>query len=107
MPKISTHALDLTSGRPAQGLVIRLIFAGSIVAETLTNSDGRCDGPLATNPEPGEYTLEFSVGDYFRSRGQETPFLEVVPIRFQVSPEESYHIPLSFTPWAYSTYRGS
>ena len=37
------------------------------------------------------------------------PFLGVVPIRFAVAelPEGRYHVPLSVTPWAYSTYRGS
>ncbi|GAA5483884.1 hydroxyisourate hydrolase [Haloferula sargassicola] len=107
MAKISTHALDLTCGRPAAGLAVRLTGPDGLLADIRTDDDGRCGKPLVADPAPGDYTLEFSVGDYFRARGTDSPFLEVVPIRFRVAAGESYHIPLSFTPWAYSTYRGS
>jgi 5-hydroxyisourate hydrolase-like protein (transthyretin family) len=32
----------------------------------------------------------------------------IVPVRFGVvEPEAHLHVPLLFTPWSYSTYRGS
>ena len=34
-------------------------------------------------------------------------FLDVVPIRFGVSEDAHYHVPLLVSPFAYSTYRGS
>ena len=35
-------------------------------------------------------------------------FLNEVTIKFGVSnPKEKYHVPLLFSPWSYSTYRGS
>ena len=37
----------------------------------------------------------------------ENPFLDVVPIRFTISEDKHYHVPLLVSPFAYSTYRGS
>jgi 5-hydroxyisourate hydrolase len=31
----------------------------------------------------------------------------VVPIRFTISEDKHYHVPLLVSPFAYSTYRGS
>ncbi|MBB5351535.1 hydroxyisourate hydrolase [Haloferula luteola] len=107
MSKISTHALDLTRGRPAAGLGVRLLHQGKLLTEITTNADGRSEAPLALDPATGDYQIEFSVGPYYRQLGIDSPFLETVPIAFRVTAGESYHIPLSFTPWAYSTYRGS
>jgi len=54
--------------------------------------------------------LFFFVGDYFKKITDlpATPFLNEIIIKFGVSdPTEHYHVPLLFTPWSYSTYRGS
>ena len=121
MPKVngrlSTHVLDTHLGRPAVGVAIELHeFAGKtahLIAEAITNSDGRTDRPLiGDRPLPiGRYELRFAVGDHFRSRGIEQgdpPFLDIVPLRFAIAePEGHYHVPLLCTPWSYSTYRGS
>lgn len=107
MAKISTHVLDTRSGKPAQGVRVRLLRNGKTVAEATTNADGRCDGPLVENPEPGPYELVFHIGGYFRGNDVESPFLDEVPVRFTVSAGENYHVPLVVTPWSYSTYRGS
>lgn len=107
MAEISTHVLDTRSGKPAEGVRVRLLMDGNPVAERTTNADGRCDGPLVENPAPGTYEIVFGVGDYFRSCGIDSPFLDEVPVRFTIAPGESYHIPLLVTPWSYSTYRGS
>jgi 5-hydroxyisourate hydrolase len=114
--KLSTHVLDLSVGRPAAGIRIELrrIAPGSALLKTVvTNQDGRTDAPLLGPDElaSGTYQLEFHVGEYFTSRGvasSNTPFLDVVPVRFTISDSSaSYHIPLLTTPWSYSTYRGS
>ena len=52
----------------------------------------------------------FHVGEYFRRKGMklpELPFLDLVPIRFGVTEDTHYHVPLLVSPFAYSTYRGS
>lgn len=108
MEKVSTHILDTAHGKPAQGVRVQLLDnENRTLTDTLTNSDGRCDEPLITSPPPGSYRLLFSIGDYFRSLGVESPFLEVVSVDFKVALGESYHIPLLCSPFAYSTYRGS
>lgn len=106
--KLSTHVLDLTTGRPAAGLRIELhnLSIGALLKTVTTNADGRTDTPLLTAEElhADEYELLFYVGDYF----QDKTFLDRVPIRFHVADATaSYHVPLLCTPWAYSTYRGS
>jgi 2-oxo-4-hydroxy-4-carboxy-5-ureidoimidazoline decarboxylase len=115
---LSTHVLDTHGGSPAQGVAIELVETAAdgrsrTLKRAVTNADGRTDKPLFTGaPVPiATYELRFAVGDYFAARGvrlPDPPFLGVVPVRFAVAePEGRYHVPLSVTPWAYSTYRGS
>ncbi|MHA1158146.1 MAG: hydroxyisourate hydrolase [Alphaproteobacteria bacterium] len=113
MGRLTTHVLDLASGRPAAGLGIsltRLDGGEAQVAAGLTNADGRIDGPLVEGSSFGEgtYELRFAVGDYLRNAGHATPFYEVIPIRFTVADAtQHFHIPLLLSPYGYSTYRGS
>ena len=106
--KLSTHVLDLTSGRPAAGMTIDLhnLSIGALLKTVRTNADGRTDAPLLVGDElkADEYELLFHVGDYFHDK----TFLDIVPIRFYIAdPNAGYHVPLLCTPWAYNTYRGS
>ena len=88
---------------------VTLMKEGKVVVSTVTNADGRCDGPLVEGDAlvPGIYELHFQVGEYFAGLGVESPFLDVVPVRFRVEEGRSYHVPLVCSPFAYSTYRGS
>lgn len=115
--RLSTHVLDLSCGRPACGMRVELFETGTAgrrrLRDTPTGSDGST-GAALLDGEPlriGRYELCFHVGDYFRGRGVEAadePFLDVVPIAFGIAePEGDYHIPITVTPWAYATYRGS
>jgi 2-oxo-4-hydroxy-4-carboxy-5-ureidoimidazoline decarboxylase len=107
--RLSTHALDVTTGRPVPGIKVTLHEIGGsargLIAEAVTNTDGRTDKPLISG-EPlriGTYELTFQVGGYFQAG-----FLDAVPIRFGIAePEGHYHVPLLVTPWSYTTYRGS
>jgi 5-hydroxyisourate hydrolase len=117
MGRLTTHVLDLTRGLPAAGMTIEVAsLAGATrnaVKKVTTNRDGRCDAPLLEGEafKPGEWQLEFYVGDYFASHGAvlDNPrFLNVVVIRFGIAnPNQHLHVPLLVTPWSYSTYRGS
>ena len=121
MPKIhgrlSTHLLDTARGSPAAGVEVRLVVlsadnAPQQIAEAITDADGRTPQPLISGrPIPtGTYELHFHIGDYIeqQSAPPSPRFLDIVPVRFHVAePEAHYHIPLLFTPWSYSTYRGT
>jgi 5-hydroxyisourate hydrolase len=114
--KLTTHVLDITTGKPAGAMRIelhRLENQTKIpLADTKTNQDGRLDAPLLANEKltPGKYRLLFHVGDYFAAAGSPDAkkFLDVVPILFHIADTNAnYHVPLLVSPWAYSTYRGS
>ena len=113
MGQLSTHVLDLSSGRPAANLRITLHREDQLLKTATTNSDGRTDAPLLTGDElkAGVYDLVFQVGEYFRAQGivtSEVPFLGEVVIRFGVADANGkYHVPLLVSPYGYSTYRGS
>lgn len=116
MGRLTTHVLDTARGMPAAGLSIELYsLAGERrrLKTAVTNKDGRCDAPLLEGAElaAGSYELVFAVGPYFRAAGVATsnpPFLDLVPIRFQVADTAAhYHVPLLVSPYGYTTYRGS
>ena len=113
---LTTHVLDTAKGCPAEGIKILLYrVSGNShkkIAETVTNADGRTDAPILP-PEKfktGTYELIFFAGDYLRATGQaaeEPLFLDQVPIRFGMSQDDHYHVPLLISPHGMSTYRGS
>ena len=111
--KLTTHVLDLTTGRPAAGMRVELWNhdgKDTLLKAVTTNADGRVDEPLLASSAMivGSYELLFFVKDYFVTHLEDSPFLDRVPIRFAIADARaSYHVPLLVTPWAYSTYRGS
>ena len=113
---LTTHVLDTAKGCPAAGIKIalyRLIGnSHSKIAEAVTNADGRTDTPMLPEAKfkPGTYELVFHAGEYLRATGQvsEDPlFLDQIPIRFGMSEQDHYHVPLLLSPYGMSTYRGS
>ncbi len=113
---LTTHVLDTARGLPAAGLEITLYrVSGNShrkIASAVTNADGRTDAPIlpADKFRTGSYELVFFAGAYLRATGQagaEPLFLDQVPIRFGMSEEVHYHVPLLLSPFGYSTYRGS
>ncbi|MDH3690890.1 MAG: hydroxyisourate hydrolase [Gammaproteobacteria bacterium] len=115
MGRLTTHVLDTTRGCPGSGISVELFRVGNIrtvVASAVTNDDGRCDSPLLedTSFKAGVYELVFHAGDYLRRVGlahNDPMFLDEVVIRFGISSDEHYHVPLLLSPFGYSTYRGS
>jgi 5-hydroxyisourate hydrolase len=101
---VTTHVLDLVTGRPAQGMAVRLESAdGSLVGEGRTDDDGRAHELGA--PEPGTYRLVFGTGDWCAAAGRETFYPEVV-VTFALG-QGHHHVPLLLSAYGYSTYRGS
>ena len=112
---LSTHVLDTALGKPAEGIKIELYRVSGMshkkIAETVTNADGRTDAPILPEEKfkTGTYELIFFAGDYLRATGQaaaEPLFLDQIPIRFGISENSHYHVPLLLSPHGYSTYRG-
>lgn len=112
MSGLSTHVLDLTTGKPAAGVGITLFRDGAVVANAVTNEDGRCAG-LQGEGEllAGRYRIDFGVGAHFAKSGavaEDAAFLDVVSIDFIVpAGMTKCHVPLLVSPYGYSTYRGS
>jgi len=111
MSSLSTHVLDLTHGKPAAGVAVRLLRGEDVLFQGTTNADGRCPELPSLALSPGRHRLEFEIAAYFAAMGAaltEPPFLDVVPIDFGVADAGGhYHVPLLVSPFGYSTYRGS
>jgi 5-hydroxyisourate hydrolase len=113
MSGITTHVLDVSAGRPAAGISVRLERKGDAgwkeIGTQATDDDGRARELLSEggSTDAGIYRLTFQVGKYFNVRNVES-FYEEVTITFVVSDaSQHYHVPLLLSPFGYSTYRGS
>jgi len=111
---ISIHAVDVAHGRPAQGLAVEIAITGvkrHAIAAGKLDAHGGLDHPVTAGEGivAGEYEVVFRVGDYLRRQHSDhAGFLEVIVFRFTIErPEEHFHLPLKFTAWGYSLFRGS
>jgi len=113
MSAMTTHVLDLSRGRPASGINVRLEREtpgkGWVeLSRRTTDAEGRvrdllADGALVA----GRYRLTFETGAYFAARGERT-FYPEVPVVFEITDAtQHHHVPLLLSPFGYSTYRGS
>ena len=117
MTKLTTHVLDIYSGKPGKAIKVDLYYyknneQKSKINSIILNNDGRSDQALieGANFKEGKYELIFFVGDYFKKITEipKIPFLDDIVIKFGISNiKEHYHVPLLVSPWSYSTYRGS
>lgn len=112
---ITTHVLDTSHGRPAEGIAVALEIRSSDtyrwqpLSTGATNIDGRVSDLLSDDYQlvPGTYRLTFDVGAYFERHGVAS-FYSVIPIVFELREvDPHYHVPLLLNPFGYSTYRGS
>ena len=112
MSQITTHILDTTKGRPAQGVTIALAQQNGDnwqeIARGVTNADGRIANllPPEIQLELGVYKIKFFTQEYFAQDGTKN-FYPFVEICFEVAGNEHYHVPLLLNPFGYATYRGS
>ncbi|MER5945757.1 hydroxyisourate hydrolase [Streptomyces sp. NPDC001904] len=124
---VSTHILDTSIGRPAEGVAISLAArAGSGAAwvalgGSAADADGRCKDLPALPEGTTHVRLDFETEEYFdkkqadaqqdapanRDSGATGAFFPEVAITFAVVPGEHYHVPLLLNPFGYSVYRGS
>lgn len=108
---VSTHVLDTSIGRPAEGVAVRLAARAGRHADwrplggSVTDADGRCRDLPALPESTTHVRLDFEVEAYFKNSAG--VFFPEVAITFAVHPGEHYHVPLLLTPFGYSVYRGS
>jgi len=112
MSAITTHVLDTSRGRPAEGVPVTLAIEASgdwrLIGEGITDADGRI-ASLAPKEVivAGVYRLIFDTAKYFANH-QQTSFYPEVTVVFTIDdPDAHYHVPLLLSPFGYSTYRGS
>lgn len=111
MSAITTHILDTSRGKPAEGVSVVLYQQQREwieIGRGITNSDGRIGNllPKSTVLPTGIYKLRFETGAYFEQLSSPT-FYPFVEITFSITTGEHYHIPLLLNPFGFSTYRGS
>jgi 5-hydroxyisourate hydrolase len=113
--RITTHVLDTSAGRPAEGVPVVLERAApegdgwELVGRGTTGADGR-QGDLAPDGRRlagGTYRLRFDTGAYFTRSGRRAFFPEVSVVFAIDEGDEHQHVPLLLAPYGYSTYRGS
>lgn len=109
MSQITTHILDTSLGKPAEGVQIILqTESGETLGQGITNKDGRVTDLLDDDNllEPGVYAMLFKTKGYFDAQNLKS-FYPEVKILFQTFDQSHYHVPLLLNPFGYSTYRGS
>ena len=73
MTKLTTHVLDVYSGKPGKGIKVDLYYyqndnQKNKINTIVLNNDGRSDKALIEGVDfkKGKYELVFFVGDYFK-----------------------------------------
>ena len=111
---LSTHVLDISRGKPAAGIAVRVDRAGpedvwTMLADGVTDADGRIATLLPPHLEltAGSYRLTFDTAAYFRGLGLPLFYPQVIVHFALETGGGKYHLPLLLSPFGYSTYRGS
>lgn len=110
---VSVHAVDVSRGVPAVGMRVEVYALDPqrrLLAEGSLQANGTLDHPITTGDgvAAGRYEVVFHIGLWFCGQGVDAPFLEDVPFRFSIADAaQHFHLPLKFTPWGYSLFRGA
>ena len=115
---VTTHVLDIGAGRPAQGVAVSLERrcegsrdAWERLASGCTNADGRVGDllPPGGHMDAGTYRITFATQAYAAATGRDQGSCREAA-RTWIAPgqeQQHFHVPLTFSPFGYSTYRGS
>lgn len=114
--QLSTHILDINSGQPASNVKVELYNLDQNrqwvkISEKFTKKNGRIAYFLpyekTENRSFGVYKLKFYTKDYYISHKVDS-FYPFVEVSFELLKDQKhYHIPITLSPFGYSTYRGS
>jgi 5-hydroxyisourate hydrolase len=104
---LSTHVLDTSVGRAAEGIAVVLEQDSVQIGAGVTDGDGRIGSIGPERLEAGDYTLRFNTGAYFAGAGRACFYPEVVVVFTIADPNQHYHVPVLLNPFGYGTYRGT
>lgn len=111
--QLSSHILDISRGLPVPHTLIKLEKQADngkwiFISENKTDINGRVQNflPYGSEENKGIFKLTYFTESYFNDIKQNSfyPFIEVV---FQIKDDEHYHVPITLSPYGYSTYRGN
>ena len=112
--QLSSHILDINTGYPAKDVKISLSKMDNtknwtVIDEKATDTNGRVKDFLLQDGQSdnkGIYKLTFHTEPYFKAQDKESfyPFIDVV---FEIKDDSHYHVPITLSPYGYSTYRGN
>lgn len=108
MNTLSTHILDISTGKPAAGVSVSLWQGGQCLATAATDSNGRISAFTAQPLEVGTYQLVAALGDWFTRDGRQSLYPRA-QIDFIINQDNDghFHLPFLIAPGGWSTYRGS
>ena len=112
MSAITTHVLDTSLGKPAEGLTISLEVqsgdAWAPIGRGVTNADGRVPNLMQAGAlEVARYRITFATGDYLAATDRQGFYPSVTVVFDITDAAQHYHVPLLLSPYGFSTYRGS
>lgn len=108
MSTLSTHILDISTGRPAQGVRVVLEREGALIASGITDDNGRIGELRAGSLTTGRYRLTAEIGEWFAASGRDTLYLNAqIDFVIRETADDHYHLPFLIAPGGWSTYRGS
>jgi 5-hydroxyisourate hydrolase len=115
--QLSTHVLDISKGKAAQGVEVHLhsfekedkMIKWNFLSSNITDSNGRISKTFLSRTQkhgPGVYKLTFFTGDYFKANKMDS-FYPQIEVIFNITDQTHYHVPITLSNFGYSTYRGS
>ena len=112
--QLSTHVLNIAAGGNGEGVKVELFKLDpksnnwTKVDEKTTDARGGITDFLANQRggNKGVYKLVFHTKSYFEKNRTKTfyPFIEVA---FEITDDAHYHVPITLSPYGFSTYRES
>lgn len=111
--QLSSHILDITTGKGATGVEVVLSKYNvskdiwTVISKEKTDENGRIKNFLPYGEKnQGIFKLTFQTKPYFTAQNKDT-FYPFVEVSFEILDEQHYHVPITLTPYGYSTYRGN
>jgi len=108
--QLTTQILDVSTGRPAGGICVRLSRRGPggwcPVGEVQTDGEGRVERWAVADLAAGAYRLAFDAGRFYSTLGVASSQSEVTISFVAWSGHDDHHVPVLLSPFGYTTYTG-